>query len=259
MISGLYLVLSRGQLIPLGGNILVSSGIGPITLRDTYILGLSNVKELPISFWMSLTILSIVSGGILLAYLFSKGHHLLTHFRGNKLNKDEVIPLFLILGCLFYCLPIFVIGYYDRYLMPLLVPLSLLILAPTKSTSAKRSPTYIFLLILLILPYFFFSIAGTKDYLAWNRVRWSALRTLLSTKAVAPSDIDGGLEFNGWYLYDREYKPKKFKSWWWVDNDEYIVSMGPIVGYKLFRKYQFSKWLPPGKEHLFVLRRNGTR
>ena len=256
LISAWYFLLARGQVLPLVGNILESSGIGPVVLHDSYILGLPNVEELPISFWMSLTFVSIVSGGILLANLFTRVQRLLTQFRGTKLSVDKAITFFLILGGFLYCLPIFVTGYYDRYLLPLLPSITALILAPSQTTPLTTGRRYVLTLTFSILLFLLFSVAATKDYLTWNRVRWSALRSLLSEQALTPSDIDGGFEFNGWYLYDPKFYPDNGKSWWWVDNDDYIVSMGPIVGYNVFQKYSFQKWLPPGKGEIFVLRRN---
>ena len=39
-------------------------------------------------------------------------------------------------------------------------------------------------------------VAATHDYLAWNRTRWMATRTLIEA-GVLPRQIDGGYEFNG--------------------------------------------------------------
>jgi hypothetical protein len=38
-------------------------------------------------------------------------------------------------------------------------------------------------------------------------------------KDVKPKDIDGGFEFNGWYLFDTFTKTN-----WWVVNDTYLIA-----------------------------------
>ncbi len=72
---------------------------------------------------------------------------------------------------------------------------------------------------------------------------------------ISPNQIDGGFEFNGWYLYDFKYKEKPDKSWWWVDNDDYIISFEPINGYEEVKRYTFRRLLPFGKENICVLRK----
>jgi hypothetical protein len=79
-----------------------------------------------------------------------------------------------------------------------------------------------------------FTVAATHDYLSWNRVRWQALHHLMQEDQISLSHIGGGFEFNGWYLYDDDYDDWKYepdKSWYWVDNDDYVVSVGgsPIL------------------------------
>lgn len=54
---------------------------------------------------------------------------------------------------------------------------------------------------------------------------------------VEPSKTDGGFEFNGWYTYELVDAPlgqteryKQGKSWWWIVDDEYVVTFAPIDG-----------------------------
>ena len=58
----------------------------------------------------------------------------------------------------------------------------------------------------MVLPSGILTIGATHDYLSWNRVRWQALHNLMQEPQISPNDIDGGFEFNGWYLYDYKYK-----------------------------------------------------
>jgi hypothetical protein len=100
-----------------------------------------------------------------------------------------------------------------------------------------------------------FSISGTHDYLAWNRARWQALNNLETEQRVRPDDIDGGFEFNGWYLYDPNYRASPGKSWYWVARDDFMIAFGPVPGFSEMKRYNFQRWLPPGKGSILILRR----
>jgi hypothetical protein len=82
---------------------------------------------------------------------------------------------------------------------------------------------------------------------------------------VSPKEIDGGFEFNGLYLFDPHFDTTKAfvenirtpdsHSWWWVRNDTYLVSFGPVPGYSLVREYDFPNWLPPRQGRIVLQRR----
>jgi hypothetical protein len=101
-----------------------------------------------------------------------------------------------------------------------------------------------------------FAVLGTRDYLAWNRLRWTALSELMAEEKLTPADIDGGFEFNGLYLYDPAYKEDPAKSWYWVDRDSYVLSFGKLPGFDIIKLYCYSHWLPPYVGTIFVLKKN---
>ena len=53
-----------------------------------------------------------------------------------------------------------------------------------------------------------FSIAGTHDYLAWNRIRWDLGNELLA-QGVDPLHISAGFEFGGWHNFDKYQPPSR--------------------------------------------------
>ena len=67
---------------------------------------------------------------------------------------------------------------------------------------------------------------GIRQYFSWNDARWEAIGWLTEEQRVEHARIDGGVEFGGWYLYDPGYVQTPDKSWWWVPNDEYLLSLG---------------------------------
>jgi hypothetical protein len=118
---------------------------------------------------------------------------------------------------------------------------------------AKSPVTRIAISAVLLLPLGILAVAGTHDYLSWNRARWQALNEL--TKTLSPMDIDGGLEFNGWYGYDPRFREAQSKSpnITMVHGRSSGVALNEIPGYTVEKRYPFDRWLPPGKAEVLVL------
>jgi len=109
-----------------------------------------------------------------------------------------------------------------------------------------------------------FSVGATHDYLAWNRTRWQALSDL-QQKGISPHEIDGGYEFNGWYLFDPNdtysinntpNPTEPGKSRWFVDRDDYMITIGPIKNYEILDHYPVERWFPFSPGFIFVLRKS---
>ena len=161
----------------------------------------------------------------------------------------------MLLGCLAYCVPICLVPLYDRYVIGVL-PLLLCLMAISANRLPQRVQRRRLVLAACVLaPYMLFSVAGVRDYLAWNRLRWEALRTLMKEQSISPAQIDGGYEFNGWYGYRADYRPSAAKSWWWVHDDQYLVAAGPVERYETVREFAYSRWLPPRQAQILLLRR----
>ena len=83
-------------------------------------------------------------------------------------------------------------------------------------------------------------------------------------QGVTPEYIDGGYEFNGWYLNDIKYQKQRGKSYWWVNRDDYMISSGLLKGYQEVKRYPFARWLLLKQDNVFVLHKmaedktNGT-
>ena len=111
-----------------------------------------------------------------------------------------------------------------------------------------------------------YAVAGTHDYLAWNRARFAGLATL-EAAGVPATAIDGGFEYNAWHFAPsggpgpsndeaRPGQPPSRRSWWWVVDDRFIVSFRPLPGYEVHRRLPFRRWLPPGVGQVLILERN---
>jgi hypothetical protein len=148
-------------------------------------------------------------------------------------------------------------GYcFDRYLL-FLLPLGIAIvtLLVSEAGPGKAGSVILPFAVGSLVLYAALSVAGTHDYLSWNRARWQALNDLLTEQRVPACKIDGGFEFNGWYFYDPNYRATPEKSWWWVAGDDFMVTSRRVPGFTELKRYPFRRWLPPAVSNILALRR----
>ncbi|HNV70398.1 MAG TPA: hypothetical protein PKO06_11920, partial [Candidatus Ozemobacteraceae bacterium] len=74
-------------------------------------------------------------------------------------------------------------------------------------------------------------------------------------RGTGAEEIDGGMEFNGLYLYHPRYRQTTVKSWWWVEKDTFLISFGMVPGYSVVRRYPFTRLFPPRHQSILVLRK----
>jgi hypothetical protein len=254
-----FMNLTNRKTMPFLENVLTSFGLGPLTLRDTYILRLHYfstpfvIKIL----WALLTTIAILTTVLLIYHLLLATVKIFDQSQDPNNQQNKWLIVFIISGFFSYLLLIAFSGSFDRYLLPL-VPLSMIaILLSTRDVTKKNLGDKITsLVVIMLLIYGVFTIGATHDYLAWNRSRWHALNDLMEESRILPNNIDGGYEFNGWYLYDFKYKESRGKSPWWVDKDDYIISFGPLDGYEAVKQYPFRGWLFSGQTNIFVLHKS---
>lgn len=251
------LLVLADNLLPLTGNNLLESGLGPLTLRDTYNSQI-NFPAIPWAlkvFWGVLTFFSVIAGSFVLYFLSRVVHQ--SWIRYTSQDRNSLPPIMLLFGTALSYLGILMIitgsfPVFDRYYLVFLPVFFLLIVTLYGGKTIKSWGYKISWAIILF--YALFSVAATHDYLAWSRARWQAVNDLMRA-GVKPEQIDGGYEFNGWYLYHPNYKVSRTKSWWWVIDDEYILASGPIEGYALARRYTFDRWFLQRTDDVLVLRR----
>ena len=212
-------------------------------------------EQLPPLFWGFVTMLSVIGGTLLVRELVASSLVLIQKIRIFDMKAEDVIQIFFLTAVGAYALPILVNGFYDRYLVPL-VPLLLYLSAPKLprrdvGATIRKSAS-----IAIVIFTAAFAVLGTRDFLAWNRVRWEALTELQQTAGVSAHDIDGGFEYNGWFLYDPGYQETSNKNMWWVDNDKYMVSFSKIPGFEVIKNYEYFNWMPPRVRSLVLLERD---
>ena len=251
VIGGLSL-WSSGRRMPMRVNVLIESGLGPITLNDWYIRNIANDPRLPPAFWWTLTVVGLGAAALLVVQCVAL---IVRVWRERTMVAAPAAPgrALLLVTTLLYVASACAAIQFDRYFMPIVPLLGVALLPADAGRAISRWRWLAATLPLLLLAGY--AVAGTHDYMAWNRARWEALHQL-AEDGVEARRIDGGLEFNAPLFYiEGSSSGGGTRSWWWVADDEYIIAMGPIPGYEVAREVPYSRWMPPQPSLIAVLHR----
>jgi hypothetical protein len=239
----------HGTLMPLHGNVLTKGGIG------------WDQAWAPSKFWLPVTFVGCFGAILLAAGLIRAGRAFLAPARSGFQAREPFVLAFALaaIAVTFAPLPLLGLGrfgFYDRYLIVFLPWLMLLLVAayPVPPSYGQRMAALVTSVAALIFMTAF-SVVATHDYLAVNRARWVALGDTMRRYHVGPERIDGGFEFNAWYLYDDNYVGRPDKSWWWVIGDDYVVQQSLRPGYRKLAEYPVNCWLPWSSGQVVVQRR----
>lgn len=243
------------------------AGLGPVWLPDANATGY-DLPSLPAPFWIFVTFLGTLGGVIVVLDVALSVIEIVAAYRARTRGPQTHVRVFLLLTVFVYLPPFIAFGHFDRYLLPLLAPLLLLVMternesrAATTGTVRSTQPARTswnrpvravawFALALTAS----FAVAGTHDYLNWSRARWMLVDTLFA-HGVPANRVDGGYEFNGMYRYDPKFDFLKAKGSWWVVDDEYRIQFQQSPGYRIIDRADANGWLPPFRRQLFTLHR----
>ncbi len=255
LLSLIIMLLGTDHLMPLSYNIITPAGIGPFTLRDSFIMGVTRMPALSDGFWLVTTVFSFFGGVLLVMAVAILTFPFLRQFWPGRMNDDQAVTVFLLLGATIYLLPILLAGFFDRYLVPAIPFFAACIARLLEQSPEIETRLHSLVSKGLLILFVAFSICGARDYLAWNRVRWEALNDLMENQHILPEDIDGGFEFNGLHLYDPLQINTLDKSWWWVKRDTYVITFRPIPGYSIIHEYRYNHWMPRYTGSIFILKK----
>ena len=233
-----------------GGNIFYVIGLGPLTLADAYLFGMKEWSAWHEAITHVLRALALI-GGILLSWLLmANAVDVISGIR-KPLNFLTKVKLFSFIQIIIYQ-AIFLgsYTYFDRYGIILFVPV-LILISPygtlNRGPMRWERPAYAVFASLLLL----FSVAATRDYLAWNEARWEVASEL--EKSGIPSwRIDGGHEYNGWHgaAFDKYGR-------WDTEAFDYLIAFHPLEGYEVMDKRTYFRFIPAGRRHIYVMRKIG--
>ena len=239
--------LFRDTTFPFNGQIINDYGIGGYFFFEPYSRVAQMSYDLPDLFNGGLISISV---GVLI-YVISETFSTLR----QKLKVSRTLQFLLWTSFLYY--PCFGFVYvFDRYLLfhfILLIPLLILLFHDALTNSRSSYSAYGVLAVFGL-----FTLIGTHDYFEYNRIKTKALNELTQEQKIRPEYIDGGMEFNAWHGYEKDFfKGNVGKDWWCVEEDKYLISIDKeVAGFTIYKEYPYSSWLGLKKRKLMVLRKN---
>jgi membrane-associated PAP2 superfamily phosphatase len=233
-------------------NVIFDLGIGPVLLKDTYVLGITRAWTMPKALFYLIAYIAVCGALCLTARALSDSRRLWRAGRHSDSNAVSFCADVALAASVIYLGTILLTGFHDRYLIPLLVfGVVWCVGGPMRELGNSVSAARVCAAWALMLVLGFFSVTATRDFMSFKRSLHEAHTYLLEELRVPPCKVDGGFEFNGRYCYDPEKSPKKPLSWWWVDEERYVVTLGPLPGYRTVQVFPFQRKLgPDGAVHI---------
>jgi hypothetical protein len=238
-IGGLV-VVACGWCMPLAGNIVIDFGIGPRTVAGA-------VPGTSPWIWRAITVAAGV-GAALLVRALAGGWRAGRAGGGFDGQRWKPMASALLAAMLFAPSAIADTGMFDRHLLVLLP--FVLAAAAGDAVGAARPPRVVAGLAALAgATLAAFSVAGTHDYLAWQRARWTLVKDAFAA-GLRPSEVRGGFEIDNLAdaragvrrtaLADRSAAP-------------YVVSIAPLSGHREIGQLAVRAWLPGAVRAVYLL------
>jgi len=234
------------------GNVIYNLGIGPVLLKDIYILGIPRLPVISRAAYYLLAAWAALASVVILTLFFAYGR---TWFQANFPQKDQDnswLGFLVLLATVFYLGIITLTSFHDRYLIPGLIFLVIWLVLDRAAlrydaeTFWKMAPGFIMVICLGI-----WSTCQVHDFMEMKRGLKKAHDYALQKLRVNPCSLDGGFEFNGYYCYRNDFQPRPGLSWWWVSREDYLITLGPLPGYRVLQIFPFQRYCgPPGAIHL---------
>jgi hypothetical protein len=135
-------------------------------------------------------------------------------------------------------------GFHDRYLIPFC--LFLIIWLISKEPLEVLPGLGSWRILPSLIPFMLmaaFSLMATRDFMETKRHVKLAQDFATEVLKVDPCHMDGGMEFNGYHCYHKDFKPIDGLSWWWAAEERYLITLGPLPGYEAIRTFPFKRHL----------------
>ncbi|HEX6136500.1 MAG TPA: hypothetical protein VF059_02505 [Casimicrobiaceae bacterium] len=218
-----------------GDQVIDAAGIGPFVLYDAQPRGLFPLDRGPGVLWY----VAGASAAFGVAAICRAGLLALRRIAKDRAT-DGAEVLFLCVLIAAYVGPFVITDYFDRYLL-FVLPFVLALMARVETGTPTRLARGV--AVLSVVAALALGTMATHDYFAWNRARWDAIR-LAGALGATPATLDGGFEYNGYYRHEIRPRVERLgKSWWWVDDDRFIVTFGPVPGYVERAAFPVRRWL----------------
>ncbi|MEW6350760.1 MAG: hypothetical protein AB1646_16990 [Thermodesulfobacteriota bacterium] len=238
-------------------NVLFNAGIGPIILKDTYILGIRRDPGMSPYVYYLLVYWTVLAGGLLVVNIARSVKGIVaSYFEKAGAEPPVFVATLALIAALINMVTIALTGMHDRYLIPIMVLIVIWLLTGVKVWN--HAPLQIKRLVpagLALVGITLFAMFGMRDFMELKRAQVKAQDYVVHELGVDPCHMDGGLEFNGYHCSSKGVNSAARASWWWVGREAYLIALGPLPGYKVVKTFPFNRAIgPDGAIH--ILRRD---
>ncbi len=220
-----------------------SSGLGPVYLQGF------KLPVFPAIVLFALALASVLSASVISLKIKS------------GFTKSGSLGLVYLVGFFQLVFLMLILTVFDRYLLPIFFPIIVLLLVFFNRTFFSFRLAVILVALMAV-----FSVAGTQDYLSWNRARNEAIGGLLA-QGIQADKIDGGFEHAAWNFYEftkanpkvnnaKPYDPGWIRDYFPVIDSEYVVSFSPLERYSVLKEYSYFSLLTLRNEKIYALKRD---
>ena len=239
--------LLTGTINPPSGfyrNIIYDFGLGPLLLKDAYLLDIQRTVALPTPLFYLLAFIALLTALGLLLLMVRSLAKLLHATHQKQENRQSFSAYLALISACIYCGVILLTGFHDRYLIPVCALLLIWLSSELKEAAVQVKGPQLIVSALPLLFLAWVSVFGVKDFFSYKQSLHQAHLYLFQQK-VHPCDTDGGFEFNGYHcsiVNTLDYNREDY-SWWWVAKETYLVTLGPLPGYQTMKTFPFSRYI----------------
>lgn len=229
------------------GNVFSNMSLGPETFYESlYAVKGHNYSGL---FSIILDIMNWALPTLTVGTLFM---FLITFFRSKRLSElMQPNTLFLVAFVFMYVFMILITeSYFDRYHLPLITVCLILVGTIGMANKPKLGLEFV-----VVSCFFYISVFGTKDYLSLNNTRWEAYRFLRTKEHVTAKQVNGGFELNCW----NDAKPNWWANYKVIKPYDYLIQFKVEAGFKLYKEYEFQRYLPYKKDKISIFVREDKK
>jgi 4-amino-4-deoxy-L-arabinose transferase-like glycosyltransferase len=249
LLTGALILAEAGMLlglftlpVQLYRNVIIDFGIGPILLKDTYLLGIQRSAPLSAPVFYFMVYWAALAVGVLLGLGFSSFRSMVRMARSAGSDIPFVPALCLLAACMYLAI-ITLTDFHDRYLIPVCALLIVWLVGTQfsgKFDQLRRGiiPGLGMLAVLAVT-----SPLLVHDFMEMKRTLTQAQQYLVRDLKVDPCRIDGGFEFNGYHCYKKDFQKVDGLSWWWVEHEDYLLTLGELPGYRVVRVFPFRRYV----------------
>lgn len=262
----LLFILVKFPHLPFWANLIDRGGLGPIAVHCATVRPM-----LPSTLWWALVTVGAFVGGLSVSLIGFWVWEVAWPERSSHPEK-----LFLFVSTALYLTPVLLRNpYFNRYLVPITPAWLLMVAAAVGQPELPRRSRRWGVACVLALA--LFSSATTGDYLAHLGLRQALVKPLLDV-GVNAGQIEGGMEFDGHYRYQRpgvvNFPTTRHDNIWLNERGQELLRSGPtwphpetylvsycanVPGFHATDSVSRQRWVPPTKERLYLLERDKLR